>query len=103
MILQLDVGWVNFAGLKPEGFVRKYPGRTVTTHYKAKLAPNVTGKRPIIGEDSIDWLALIDANLDVGGTKWLIVEQEDYPEPLSPLESVRLSKQGLDRFLEKLP
>jgi len=51
VILQQDVGWTNFAGKDPVEYVRRYPGRTLTTHYKATLPDNVKGKLPIIGFD----------------------------------------------------
>ena len=103
VVMQLDAGWANVAGKNPSLVVRKHPGRTDSIHYKAKLTNkekvNNTGKRPIIGEDSINWGELIKANREVGATRWIIVEQEDYPEGLKPLEAVALSKKGLDDFL----
>jgi sugar phosphate isomerase/epimerase len=102
VILQLDVGWVTYAGKNPAEYVRRYPGRTVTTHYKVKLPEGTEGKKPIIGRDTIDWGDLIKANIKVGGTQWLVVEQEEYPDGLSPLEAVAMSKKGLDGYLNAL-
>ncbi|MFQ3246940.1 MAG: sugar phosphate isomerase/epimerase [Arenicella sp.] len=99
MVLQMDVGWVNFAGAEPIDYVRKYPGRTLSTHYKGTLHPTVKNRLPIIGQDSIDWAALYKINRDIGGTTWIVIEQEEYPLGLSPLEAVRLSKYGLDKAL----
>jgi sugar phosphate isomerase/epimerase len=101
VILQLDAGWVTYAGKDPVAYVRRYPGRTLTTHYKVKLPEGTVGKLPIIGKDTIDWKALIAANSEVGGTRWLVVEQEEYPNGLSPLEAVEASKKGLDVFLSR--
>ena len=101
-ILQLDVGWVATEGLDPVEYVNKYPGRTKTSHYKVthgELAPSLA---PFIGEDSIDWPAVINAQKSVGGTLWLVVEQELYPDNISQLDAVKRSKQGLDRILETL-
>jgi len=98
-VMQLDVGWVHFMGKDPVEYVRKYPNRTLSTHYKATLRPNVKDKLPIIGKDSIDWVKLLAANIEVGGTQWIVLEQEEYPDGLSPLEAVKLSKQGLDKYL----
>ncbi|MFT4937726.1 MAG: sugar phosphate isomerase/epimerase [Paraglaciecola sp.] len=102
VILQLDVGWVTYAGKDPVEYVRRYPGRTVITHYKVKLPEGTLGKTPIIGQDTIDWANLIKANIRVGGTQWLVVEQEEYPNGLSPLEAVAMSKKGLDVYLNAL-
>jgi sugar phosphate isomerase/epimerase len=53
VILQQDVGWTVFAGNDPVGYIRRYPGRAVTVHFKAKLARGVAGQ-PIIGRDRAD-------------------------------------------------
>ncbi|MDN3637807.1 sugar phosphate isomerase/epimerase [Simiduia curdlanivorans] len=99
VILQQDVGWTTYAGQDPVAYVERYPGRTLTTHYKVKLPEGAQGKLPIIGKDTIDWLKLIAANKTVGGTEWLVVEQEEYPNGMSPLEAVQASKLGLDSYL----
>ena len=101
VILQLDVGWVTFAGMDPVEYVRRYPERTLTTHYKVRLPEGTKGKLPIIGQDTIDWPALIQANIEVGGTRWLVVEQEEYPNDLTPMQAVEMSKKGLDTYLLK--
>ena len=67
-----------------------------------RLPEGTQGKLPIIGQDTIDWLALLKANISVGGTKWIVVEQEEYPNGLTPLAAVALSKQGLDKFIAAL-
>ncbi|MDO6447197.1 sugar phosphate isomerase/epimerase [Colwellia sp. 1_MG-2023] len=102
VVLQQDVGWTTYAGKDPIAYVEKYPGRTITTHYKVKLPKGTHGKLPIIGQDTIDWLNLTKANMTVGGTIWLVVEQEEYPNGLTPLQAVAESKRGLDKVLEKL-
>ena len=102
VVLQQDVGWTTYAGKDPIAYVEKYPGRTLTTHYKVKLPKGTHGKLPIIGQDTIDWLNLTKANMAVGGTLWLVVEQEEYPNGLTPLQAVAESKQGLDKILKSL-
>ncbi len=104
-ILQLDVGWVTYADKNPVTYIERYPGRTLTTHIKAKL-PNsnnkITGKRAIVGDDLTDWHAVLNAEIAVGGTLWFVVEQEEYPDGLSPLAAIHLSKQGLDKVISRL-
>ncbi len=102
VVLQQDVGWTTFAGKDPIEYVKKYPGRTFTTHYKVKLPEGVKNKLPLIGQDTTDWLNLLKANISVGGTKWIVVEQEEYPNGLSSLDAVALSKKGLDKYISKL-
>ena len=97
-ILQQDVGWTTFAGKDPVAYVRKYPGRTVSTHFKAKLPEGSKGT-PIIGQDRTDWAGLAQAVRQVGGTDWIIIEQEEYPHGMGQLETVAASLQGLRAVL----
>jgi len=102
VVLQQDVGWTTYAGKDAVEYVHKYPNRTLTTHYKVRIPEGVKGKQPIIGQDTIDWLNLLKANMNVGGTKWIVVEQEEYPNGLSSLAAVALSKKGLDEYIKQL-
>jgi sugar phosphate isomerase/epimerase len=99
VILQQDVGWTEVAGKDPVDLVKAYPGRTVTTHYKASAPEPGNSEDPIIGQDTTDWKALITANRTIGGTEWLVVEQESYPEGMTPMESVEASLKGLQTIL----
>lgn len=101
VLLQLDVGWVNYASKDPIDYVKRYKGRTLTTHYKIRTHEGSNGS-PILGEDDFDWAALIKANVEFGGTLWLVVEQEEYPEGLTPMQAVEKSKQGLEKFIQQL-
>ena len=101
-ILQQDVGWTTYAGKDPIAFVNEYPGRTVTTHYKAKFVKGTNGTS-IIGQDKTDWTGLTKAVRSVGGTEWIIVEQEEYPNGMGQLESVAASMRGLQAVLAKMP
>jgi len=102
-VLQLDVGWVIYAEKDPVAFINRYPNRILTTHIKAKLPEGTyEGKREIIGDDVTDWDGVLKADMTVGGTKWFVVEQEDYPDGLTPLQAVKLSKQGLDKIISNL-
>lgn len=102
VVLQQDVGWTTYAGKDPIEYVKRYPGRTLTTHYKVRLPKGTEGKLPIIGQDTIDWLNLTKTNIAVGGTLWIVVEQEEYPNGLSPMQAVAASKKGLDTVLKQL-
>lgn len=101
-IMQQDVGWTTQAGKDPVAYVYQYPGRTVSTHYKAKFAPGTTGT-PIIGQDKTDWAGLTRALRQVGATQWIIVEQEEYPNGMGQLETVAASLRGLQAVLAKMP
>jgi sugar phosphate isomerase/epimerase len=107
-VLQMDVGWVTLAEKDPVVYINRYPNRTLTTHIKAKLPRDVAakmatnGKRQIVGDDVTDWDAVLKADIMVGGTKWFVIEQEEYPDGLTPLQAVKLSKQGLDKAIINL-
>jgi sugar phosphate isomerase/epimerase len=102
VVLQQDVGWTEVAGKNPVDFVKAYPGRTIVTHYKASAPEEGNKEDPIIGKDTTDWKALIAANRAVGGTLWLTVEQEVYPEGMTPMQSVEASLKGLQKEIAEL-
>ncbi len=93
-VLQQDIGWTVFAGKDPVVLVDRYPGRTLTSHFKAKLPEGVPGK-PIIGQDRTDWPAVYAAARAAGGAEWIVLEQEEYPDGMTPLEAVAASMRGL--------
>jgi sugar phosphate isomerase/epimerase len=99
VILQQDVGWTEVADKDPVDFIKAYPGRTITTHYKASAPHEGNTEHPIIGQDTTDWEALIVANRTYGGTLWLVVEQEVYPEGMTPMQSVEASLKGLQKVI----
>lgn len=41
--------------------------------------------------EMIDWTSFITACEEVGGTEWFSVEQEDYPDGLTPMQYVERS------------
>jgi sugar phosphate isomerase/epimerase len=96
VVLQNDIGWSTAAGLDPVELVKRYPGRTKTAHLKAH------GGKPIIGEDKVNWKGVIPALYDFGGTEWLTVEQEGYPDGKTSMECTQLSLQGLKKILAEL-
>jgi sugar phosphate isomerase/epimerase len=102
VVLQQDVGWTEVAGKNPVDIVKNYPGRTVTTHYKAAAPEPGNKENAIIGKDTTDWKSLIVANRTVGGTLWLVVEQEVYPEGMTPMQSVEASLKGLQKEISNL-
>lgn len=102
VIMQQDVGWTAVARKDPIAMVKRLPGRTVTTHYKVKFAPGDSGT-PIIGQDGADWAGLTQANRQVGGTQWIIIEQEEYPNDMGQVDTVAASLAGLRRCLAMLP
>jgi len=101
VILQQDCGWAAAAGVDPAAYVRKYPGRSRTVHFKAFARKGDPGRRAILGQDSVDWRAVYDACVSVGGTEWIVVEQETYPDGRSPMDAVRESLSGLRKIQQR--
>lgn len=98
VVLQQDCGWSATAGMNPAELVRRHPGRTKTTHFKPMVVKNEPGKKPIIGEDSVDWASVLKACREVGGTEWVSVEQEVYLPGKTPMECTELSLAGLKKI-----
>ncbi len=102
IILQQDCGWTMAAGLDPAAYIRKYPGRSKSLHYKPTVREGDAGKKAIFGQDSVDWKAVYEASRTVGGTEWIVLEQEVYPDGKTPMESTRESLAGLKAMLAAL-
>ena len=101
VFLQLDVGWALAAGLDPITLIKRYPGRIKTVHLK--VPPGLRGEDPFIGNKRFDWKGIINASVEVGGADWLMVEQEDYPTGMSPMQSSQASLRGLQNILAGMP
>jgi len=98
VILQQDCGWTMAAGQDPVAFVKKYPGRTRTVHFKPTVKEGDAGKKAILGQDSVDWPAVYAACQTVGGTEWVVLEQELYPDNRTPMDCTRESLAGLRKL-----
>jgi sugar phosphate isomerase/epimerase len=100
VILQQDCGWTAAAGFDPVTYVRRYPGRTKTVHFKPFARPADVGRKAILGQDSVDWPAVYAACASVGGTEWIVVEQELYPDGKTPMACTRESLEGLRKIVQ---
>jgi sugar phosphate isomerase/epimerase len=100
VVLQQDCGWTAAAGLDPVAMMKKYQGRMKSTHFKPTvLNGDKATKKAYLGQDSVDWVAVLAACREVGGTEWITVEQETYPDGKSAMECTALSLQGLKKIL----
>jgi len=99
VVLQQDCGWTVAAGLDPVELMKRYPGRMKITHFKPTVANNDKSKKGILGQDSVNWPAVIAACRDVGGTEWITLEQESYPDGKTPKECTELSFAALKKLL----
>jgi len=98
VVLQQDCGWSVVAGYQPADLIKLFPGRTKITHFKPTVLKNDESKKPIIGEDSVDWRATLAACREFGATEWVTVEQEKYLPGKSPMECTELSLAGLKKI-----
>ncbi|MCM8535710.1 MAG: sugar phosphate isomerase/epimerase [Lentisphaeraceae bacterium] len=103
-ILQQDMGWTWKAGKDPVTFVNKYPNRTISTHLRSTMTDEnkAKGFKPFIGENGQDWQRLIRACLENGGTEWFSIEQTDYPEGVTSIQSVERSFNNLHKILKEM-
>jgi sugar phosphate isomerase/epimerase len=101
VVLQQDCGWTAAAGLDPVAMMKKYPGRMKSTHFKPTVVggDKAKGKKAFIGQDSVDWVAVIAACRDFGGTEWITLEQEAYPDGKSPMECTAISFEALKKLM----
>ena len=91
--MELDLGWVVVAGKDPLDYFKKYPGRFPLWHLKdMDMAKKESTE---FGKGALD-IALMMANQDASGVKYIFIEQEEYAS--TPLESM---KHNMD-FLAKL-
>lgn len=97
VILQQDCGWTSAAKLDPIDFMKIYPGRMRGTHFKPTVMAE--GKKAYIGQDGIDWPAIYAACCDIGGTEWITLEQETYPDRKPPMEATGISMEALKKIV----
>jgi sugar phosphate isomerase/epimerase len=75
MLLEMDVYWVDHAGVNPEKIIQRCVGKLPVIHIKDK---EMVGADPVmapIGEGNLDWDGLLPA-LANAGTQWVAVEHD---------------------------
>lgn len=83
VVQQIDTGNTLDGGGDPLALIKRYPGRTKTTHIKEHGAASPDAP---IGEGTIDWKAMFAAYESVGGVEWYIVEHETSHNPLKTVK-----------------
>lgn len=89
-ISELDVYWVQHAGINPVEYIEKHNGRFELIHIKDMEIVNGEKRSTEIGNGIINMNPIIEA-AEAQGAKWLVIEQEFFTKPC--LESV---KEGFD-------
>jgi len=72
VMTEIDVMWVQYAGIDPASYIRKYPGRCPLVHIKDMDANRSFTE---VGDGILDFDSIFSA-CDEVGTKWYIVEQD---------------------------
>jgi sugar phosphate isomerase/epimerase len=83
VIHQIDVGNTLDGGGDPLAMIKKYPGRTRSTHINEHGGAD---KEAAIGNGAVNWKEMFEAYESVGGTEWYIVEYE-HSNPLEKLKT----------------
>lgn len=101
VILQVDCGWAAAAGQDVPDLMKRHPGRMKVVHLKPTVFGSgaADGKKAIFGQDSVAWGPILTACRETGGTEWLTLEQEVYPDGKSPMECTALSVAALQKAL----
>ncbi|WP_166242292.1 TIM barrel protein [Paenibacillus turpanensis] len=91
--VEMDIGWVDFAGQSPIEYIGKYSGRLPLLHlkdYRKKDDGSIDTVE--LGQGVLPLFDIIRA-AEHAGTEWLIVEQDQCANP--PMESIRDSMRWL--------
>ena len=112
---EIDTCWVNVAGENPADYIRKYTGRSPVVHLKDfyKAGEKAEGMYELIGikpegetasEESFgfrpvghglqDIPSILAASVDAGA-QWVVVEQDRPALGLTPMESIKTSREYL--------
>ena len=91
---QMDLYWVTKAGADPVAYFQKYPGRFKIWHVKDM---DDEGRFAPVGQGNIDFGRIL-ANAKLSGMKYYIVEQDQVFDGMTPMEALKLSKEGLIKF-----
>jgi sugar phosphate isomerase/epimerase len=89
LLLEIDVYWVQHAGLDPVSVFERLHGRTPVIHLKDKEV--VAGDGPVmapVGEGNLDWSRILPACAKAG-VEWYAVEQDTCRR--DPLDCLRSS------------
>jgi sugar phosphate isomerase/epimerase len=91
---QMDLYWVTKAGADPVAYFQKYPGRFKIWHVKDM---DEQGRFAPVGQGKIDFARIL-ANKKLSGMKYYIVEQDMVFDGMQPLDALKISKEGLNKF-----
>ncbi len=92
--IELDLGWITFAGKDPLAYFAKYPGRFIAFHVK-DMNPSTKEVTVELGRGNVDFKRIF-AQSKQAGVKYYFVEQDR--STMSPLESIKISMDYLKKL-----
>jgi len=98
-ILQIDNGNAMHGKADPLEYLKKYPGRARTFHFKPYSYTKGYDVTPGV-DDDVPWQETVDELIRQNATEWIIAEYET--EALyTDIEGVQICAKNLGKFLEK--
>lgn len=94
--MELDTFWVEYAGLKSVDFMRKYPKQHSSLIHIKDMKSWDEKINTEIGNGVMDFVEITNLAKELG-TKWYIIEQEEFERP--QLESIEISLNYLRSIL----
>lgn len=77
---ELDVFWAEVAGQTGHRLIRAYPGRFPSLHIKDM---GDDGDDAPVGAGKLSWQPVLEAGEQIGGSRWLVVEQDHPKDPIA--------------------
>lgn len=95
---QFDVFWIRYADLEPIDFIERYGSRCRMIHLRDMKTPGERHSTEI-GNGIIDMKRIIQKGLEIG-TKYFIVEQENFDKPC--IDACKISLNNLMAMAEQM-
>lgn len=92
--LEIDCGWVQYAGQDPAAIIRQYAGRVPLLHAKEEQVDGVEDL-PAPGSGPLDWPGIVAAG-NTAGSEYLIAEDD---KPIDPMKTARLAFANLTKLV----
>lgn len=94
--VQFDMGNALEGGVQAAPYIAHYPGRVLSVHIKDH---STTNPKALLGEGDLHWNEVIPLIKGKAGTRWFIIEQENYAYP--PLECVEKCLRNFEKLWSK--
>jgi len=93
---EVDVYWVQYAGVDPVALLKKYAGRCPLLHIKDMKIVDEKKTFAPVGAGLLDMPAIVQTAREIG-SKWFIVEQDSSDQPIE--EAVQISLNNMKKLI----